>query len=188
MIPTENEAVALWDTYQLPENKRLHVRLVAGVALFLADRLSRSRPGLTINKDLLQAAALLHDIDKAVPKLEGERHPDTAVRLLQDLGMEEVARTVKTHSLHCILDPAIAPKTWEEKILYLADKMVKFDIITVEKRFALWNAEHLPQQAQLELRDAFPLVKKLEKEILSIVSISPEDLPRRVKAGIAKVA
>ncbi len=158
MIPTEEQAKALWDKYQLPERKRNHVALVAKVALSLAEK-------RTVNKNLLLAGALLHDIDKNIPRLPGERHPDTAVRILREEGMEEVAELVKTHSLHAILDPAICPKTLEEKLLYLADKMVKDEVIGVDARFALWNDEHLPPDVQKILDDSYPKVKELEKEI-----------------------
>ncbi|MBI5619911.1 hypothetical protein HY950_03045, partial [Candidatus Gottesmanbacteria bacterium] len=83
-------------------------------------------------------------------------------------GMEEVAALVKAHPLHAILDPLTAPKTWEEKILFLADKMVKYKIIGVDGRFALWNAEHLPAGQQAILDASYPKVKELEKEIAKL--------------------
>lgn len=161
MIPTEVQAKALWDKYQLPEKKRIHVALVTKVAMDLANKINKP-----INRPLLLAAGLLHDIDKVIPKLPGERHPDTGVRILREEGMDEVADVVTKHSLHMILDPRTAPKTWEEKLLYLADKMVKQEVIGVDARFALWNNEHLPEEAQRELDLAYPKVKQLEKEIL----------------------
>lgn len=121
-----------------------------------------------IDEKLLLAGALLHDIDKAVSGLPGERHPDTGVRILKSEGMEEVASLVQTHPLHAILDPAIAPKTWEEKILYLADKMCKYEEVGVDGRFALWRRENLPSEAVELLDKAYPLVKKLERAILQI--------------------
>ncbi len=179
MIPTEQEAKALWETYQLPEKKRVHVALVAKVAVFLAKKITQltNQP---INQSLLLAAALLHDIDKNIPKLPGEQHPDAGVRILREEGMEEVAELVKTHSVHFILDPATAPNTWEQKILFLADKMVKYEIITVDKRFALWNAEHLPAKEQDVLDRAYSKVKALEREIFDIIGITPSDVVQLV--------
>lgn len=165
MIPTEDQVKRLWDKYGLPERKRRHVTLVARVAGFFASRVSASTHQ-PINASLLRAAALLHDIDKNIPRLPGEQHPDTGVRILKEEGMEEVAELVKTHPLHAILDPAICPKTWEEKILYLADKMVKDEVIGVDARFALWNDEHLPADQQKILDESYPKIKALEKEIL----------------------
>lgn len=178
MIPDELQAKHLWDKYELPEAKRLHVSLVAKVALFLAKELRMRNNELGINTKLLNAGALLHDIDKNVPKLSGESHPDAGVRILKEEGMEEVAQLVKTHPVHSILDPAIAPKTLEEKLLFLADKMVKFEILTVDKRFSLWNAEHLPQDAQQVLDQSYSKVKALEKEVFDIIAIRPEEVAR----------
>lgn len=171
MIPTEDQCKQLWDKYHLPETKRLHVSLVAKVALFFAQKFQ-------VDISLLRAAALLHDIDKAVPRLPGEIHPDTAVRVLQEEGMGEVAAMVKTHSLHAIVDPAISPKSWEEKLLYLADKMVKYDIITVDERFALWRNEQLSADAKAVLDKSYPLVKKLEKEVMGLLGLNPEDVAK----------
>lgn len=180
MIPTEKQAIQLWDKYGLPEGKRRHVGLVAKVAMFLARRCQMLQNDCQINEPLLLAGALLHDIDKNIPKLPGERHPDTAVRILKQEGMEEVADIVKTHSLHAILDPSISPKSWEEKLLYLADKMVKHEIIGVDERFRLWREEHLAQKAQEILKKSYPRVKMLLQEIAKKAGSKPDELHQKI--------
>jgi len=174
MIPTEDQCKELWQKYSLPEYKRRHVKLVAKVAKFLATKLKT-------NEKLLIAGALLHDIDKNAPKFPGEKHPDAAVRILREEGMGEVADLVKTHSVHAILDPAIAPKTWEEKLLFFADKMVKYEIIGVDARFALWNDEHLPKDQQAILDAAYPKVKELEKEVSDLIGVDPKRILEELK-------
>lgn len=169
MIPTENQAKHLWDTYKLPGNKRIHAALVAKVAMFFAKK-------IPVNNKLLLAATLLHDIDKAVTPRAGERHPDTAVRILREENMGEVADVVARHPLHAILDPTLAPVTPEQKLLYLSDKMVKYDIVGVDRRFALWREEHLPVSAQQILNAAYPKVKKLEQEVFTLAGISLDDV------------
>lgn len=166
MIPTEEEAKELWDKYNLPQQKRIHVALVARVALFMGKKIR----GVHIL--LLQAAALLHDIDKAA----GGKHPDAAVMILQKEQMPEVADIVATHSLHEILDPVLRPKTPEQKLLYLADKMVKYDIVGVDRRFELWRNEALPDEAIRILDESYPLVKKLEQEVFNLAQISFRDI------------
>lgn len=178
MIPTEEQAKKLWDKYQLPDKKRLHVSLVARVAMFLAGRWEKKYGSGNVNKQLLLAAALLHDIDKAIPRAPGEQHPDTAVRVLQEEGADEVAAVVKRHPLHAILDPEIAPQTIEEKFLYLSDKMVKFKIIDVDRRFQLWRDEQLPFEARETLERCYPKVKLLEQEILSAIDLIPSDVAK----------
>lgn len=178
MIPTQQQAKALWMKYHLPESKQKHVRLVARVATFFAKQLINKNRQWTINNKLLFAAALLHDIDKAAATLPGERHPDTAVRILMEEGMPEVAAVVAKHSLHSILDPTGFGRTWEEKLLFLADKMVKHEIITVDKRFALWLKEQLPEEERKILILSYPLVKKLEKEIFDLIHLQPEEIAK----------
>lgn len=178
MIPSASRAKDLWEKYQFPPEKRRHAELVSRVAGFIAEKLKKKDETLPINEELLRAGALLHDIDKNAPKLAGERHPETAVRILKEEGMAEVARLVATHPLHAILDPAIAPRTWEEKILFLSDKMVKHEIITVDERVALWKKEDLPQEAYDLLERTYPKVKELEQEIFSLVGVEPEDVKK----------
>lgn len=175
MIPSDEQCVALWETYGLPKAKQTHSKLVCRVAVFLAKRISHNI-GIPINIALLSAAALLHDIDKAIPKRINEHHPDTGVRLLREAGMDEVADVVKTHSLSAIRDQTISPASWEAKLLFLADKMVKYEILDVDRRFALWRDESLPKEAIDELNVTYPLVKDLERKIFSIARVSSGDI------------
>ena len=183
MIPSEQQAKQLWETYHVPEYKRKHMALVANVAKFFATQCTMQNVHCDINEELLTAAALLHDIDKNIPRRPGERHPDTAVRVLHDEGMDEVSELIATHPVHAIRDPRIAPKTWEEKLLYLADKMVKHEIISVDERFALWRKENLSDVDRDMLEKSYPKVKALEAEIFRLAGISPGDIP-----NIARVA
>ncbi|MDP1722290.1 MAG: HDIG domain-containing protein [Candidatus Gottesmanbacteria bacterium] len=191
MIPTEEQAKQLWEKYGLPEKKREHVALVARVAIFLATKVKSQKPArrrgrskVKIDEKLLIAGALLHDIDKNVPKLPGERHPDAGVRILREEGMGEVADIVKTHSVHAILDPMIAPKTWEEKLLFFADKMVKQEVIGVDARFKQWNEEHLPPEELALLARAYPKVKDLEAEILRFIGMEPWEALLKIQASL----
>ncbi len=173
MVPSPSHCYSLWDKYQLPEKKRVHSQIIADTASLIGKKLIKR--GISLNLELLTAACLLHDIDKAVAKNPGERHPDSAVRILKDEGLNEIAEVVRTHSLHCILNTETKPASWEQKVLYLVDKMVKQELVGVEKRFALWYAERLPPQARIELDASKPLVKKLEQEIFTTAGITDFD-------------
>lgn len=178
MIPTPQEVYALWNTHNLPLVKRNHSSLVARLAVWFARRLVAEGYIKEINIPLLEAAALLHDIDKMIPKLPHEHHPDAGVRVLTQAGYPLVADLVKTHPLHAILDQNIAPRTVEQKLLYLSDKMVKHEIITVDNRFALWSSEDLPPAAREVLDRSYPLVKALETEICSALHVAPEEVAK----------
>jgi hypothetical protein len=54
--------------------------------------------------------------------------------------------------------------------------MVRYDIVGVDKRFALWNAEHLPPVEQTILDASYPKVKKLEQEVFNLARISLSDI------------
>jgi putative nucleotidyltransferase with HDIG domain len=183
IVPTYSEILELWKVYGLPEKKQQHSLLVAKLALFFASRLLQKKQ-ISVQTNLLLAAALLHDIDKNISGNAGERHPDTGVRILKEVGLEEVARIVKTHPLHAILDETISPKSWEEKLLFLSDKMVKHDIITVEERFALWKAEPLAIDEQKVLDQSYQKVKLLAKEVLSAIGMTPEEVIKASKNSI----
>jgi predicted hydrolase (HD superfamily) len=177
MIPTKEQITVLWDRYHLLEKTRVHVACVTKVATFLAYQLRIQNSEFRVNEKLLFAGCLLHDLDKNIQPLNGEMHPQTAVRILKEEGMGEVAELIKNHSVQNIEDEKTAPKTWEEKLLFLADKMVKQDVITVDKRFALWLAEDdLPQEQKAMLRRVYPKVKSLEREVFSLIGITPDQV------------
>lgn len=179
MIPNRAQCLLLFDRYELPSQKKIHVEAVTELALFFAKYAKEKE--ITVDEKLLQASSLLHDIDKMIPKKEGERHPDTAVRVLTELGFPEVAGVVAKHSLHHILRPETAPTSWEEKLLYLSDKMTKYEVIGVDHRFKLWYKENLSPDAVAELNAAYPKVKVLEKEVYERLGISFADLEKELQ-------
>lgn len=175
MLPTDQKIRELWVKYQMPEIKKKHLLAVTRVADYLAKQLVMK--GYSVDTPLVHASAMLHDIDKGAPKLPGERHPDAAVRILNTEGFPAIADLTRKHSLHTILDPNLAPKSLEEKILYLADKMAKYEVITVDRRFELWRSEPAIQgEGRVILQNSYSKVKDLENEILSIIGVKPEQL------------
>ncbi|MFZ2025488.1 MAG: HD domain-containing protein [Microgenomates group bacterium] len=183
MIPTSDQAIALWQTYALPEQKQKHSLLVARVARWIATQIEQKK-GICISKELVYVAGLLHDIDKNISGLPGETHPDCGVRILTELGYDEVAGIVRTHPLHAILDSNIAPKSLEEKIVYLADKMTKYEVISVDERFHLWEAEHITPKEQKVLRAAYPKAKQIEAELCSLMGMDTEEMIKTCKNAI----
>lgn len=149
--------------------------MVAKVALILAQKNN------AVNEQLLYAAALLHDIDKNIQKLKGERHPDAGVRVLEQEGMNEVAEVIRTHPLHMILDEKAGPRTIEQQLLFIADKMTKQNFIGLEKRFQLWRTEDKDEISQRILEASYPKVIALRDEILGTAGITEEDIAKLVK-------
>lgn len=93
-----------------------HGRAVAAVALKLADALGRQ--GIALDRDMILAAGLLHDLAK------GSRdHAATAASIVGTLGFPAVARIIAAHS---DLPPEAAPPD-EAALVFLADKLVQED-------------------------------------------------------------
>lgn len=182
-MPTNLQINELWKVHGLPHNKQLHCTLVARVSVWFARRLMDVRSDVHIDIALLTAAALLHDIDKMARKKKGEHHPDAGVRILRKAGFPQVADLIRTHPLHSILDQTISPTTWEQKILYLSDKMIKHTVITVDERFALWREESLPEDAVRVLDMTYPKVKALESELCALIRVDPKDIASLVNAA-----
>jgi putative nucleotidyltransferase with HDIG domain len=155
--------------------------MVANVALQIARKCKEHGAAVQIDEHLLEASALLHDIDKNIEKLPGETHPDAGVRILKQEGMDEVAEVIRTHQLHMICKDITAPKTIEQQLLFLADKMTKYECIGIEKRFSMWKKEDYDAQSQKNLDEAYPKVCALRDDILKVAGISEEELIQLMK-------
>ena len=78
-----------------------HSAAVADVAAFLAQKIEEQ--GHAISTSMVEAAALLHDIDKALPKsdpLKGLGHADAGAHWLSDKGYGELSGAVAAHPGH----------------------------------------------------------------------------------------
>ena len=78
-IPTREEAASILRSLNPPDWHLTHSAAVADVAAFLAKKIEEQ--GHAISTALVEAAALLHDVDKALPKtdpLKGLGHPTRA--------------------------------------------------------------------------------------------------------------
>ena len=71
-VPTDQDCLAFWDRYEMPEHIRGHSLLVAQVATFLA--LGARERGLDLSVATVRASALLHDLAKAYTIEHGGSH------------------------------------------------------------------------------------------------------------------
>jgi putative nucleotidyltransferase with HDIG domain len=104
-----------------------HCRRVAKLAVFMAKKLNEA--GCRLDLDLIEAAALLHDLAKGKPN-----HASEGARILHEMGYPEIAGIVGVH-----MDISIANEepVGAAEILYLADKMTSRNrYVSVEERFA----------------------------------------------------
>lgn len=129
-IPDMTTCLKLLEQYDILPNVLQHSMQVHKVACALASNLNGS---IAINRDLVCAAALLHDITKSRALKTGEKHDISGKELLESLGYPEIADVVGQHVyLH---DTSPHSPLTEADIVYYADKRVMHDeIVTVKER------------------------------------------------------
>jgi putative nucleotidyltransferase with HDIG domain len=189
-LPTRKQCFDIMKECGLPSHIVAHSLAVAGLAVFLAEKLKEK--GIFVDVELIDRACLLHDIarpcdfrgsnglghplrdcncskagpvpygtgqavaeqsyellpeDKATclersrkkwqqlkAKYQGLCHEDIAYELLMK-EYPELATTVKRHRYKAILDEKEKPTTWEEKLVYYADKRIMHDrIVPLKER------------------------------------------------------
>ena len=133
LIPTQRECCDLICEMEMMEHIVAHSVQVCRVALFLVDRLRET--GLDLDRGMVEAASLLHDITKTRSFETGEMHTETGGRLLKDRGFFEVGEIIRQHVK---LDAYFAGETPDEaEIVNYADKRVLHDrIVSMAERMA----------------------------------------------------
>ncbi|MCH8003144.1 MAG: HDIG domain-containing protein [Nanoarchaeota archaeon] len=154
-IPSREECLDILNKNKTPSNVIEHSKTVCNVAEDVADGLINK--GIKVNKKLVIAAALLHDIER-----EKENHIAEGTKLLKSMGLSEVSEVIKKHSLYGIEDGRVQPKTVEEKIVFYSDKRVKGDkIVSLVERF-----KDIEKRYKKDFSKEFEFAKKIEEELL----------------------
>ena len=133
-VPSPAECRAIYAMLDVDERILRHSRVVADTAGNMANDLNRA--GCNLDKDLIVAAALLHDIARERPD-----HAHQGARLVAELGFPEAGELISTH-----IDIPAHPngEVNAAEVLYLADKLVQEDKkVSLEKRFGSKLAVHM---------------------------------------------
>ena len=153
-IPSKQECLSILNKNNTPSNVIEHCRTVCKIAEAVADKLIKE--GILVNKELVIAGALLHDIERAK-----KNHVLEGAKLLKKLGFPEVVEVIRKHSLYNIGNEEVKLKTIEEKIVFYADKRaVENKIVSIEERF-----KDLEKRYNIDLSREFEFTKKVEKEL-----------------------
>lgn len=129
-IPTYNECIKIIDKKGMLENIKEHSILVMKVSLAITDAL---KPGVNINRELVLAGAILHDITKTESLATHEPHDFSGGAYLRSLGLAPVAEIVEAHVEAESLD--FDGPLSEKDIVHYADKRVKHSsIVTLSQR------------------------------------------------------
>ncbi|MGR3221276.1 MAG: HD domain-containing protein [Candidatus Anammoxibacter sp.] len=162
-IPTHDKCLNLLNKNKIPDNIIAHSEAVCRFAEELVGRLISK--GVNVNKELVIAAALLHDIEK----LNGD-HVINGWKLVSSLGYPEVADIVKRHGLRCGGGTDFTPLTIEDKIVFYADKRVLFDkTVSLEERL-MYIAKNY-NIGNIKEMEAF--CRKIERQLYGLCKLTP---------------
>lgn len=159
-----------------------HSKQVCRVALILTRGLN-STSHVFINQDLVQAAALLHDITKTRSLVTGENHPRTGEKFLAMLGYPEVGLIVTQHVTLNSYFESDTPGAAE--IVNYSDKRVLNDtIVSLEHRMAyiLKRYAKTPQDAQ-RIDHLLKLSQQAEARIFKHLSFTPDQLEKELDSA-----
>lgn len=192
---TDHEISNLIQEFHVPLHVRGHCEVVANFAIELAEKLIAS--GEKINLELLRSAALLHDLVRVVDfkkfdpakfpdpvtqediecwkelrkKYAGMHHALAGAKILEERGFPEIAKLIEKHRYLQIIEGF---NSWEEKILYYADKRTKHDkIVSLKERLEDGRKRNAPETiGTLGAKELDEKVYALEQEIMRHSSIS----------------
>jgi len=173
-IPSRKESLGIICRAEMLEHIAAHSLQVCRVALVITDLLNREKTML--NRELVQAGALLHDITKTRSLKTGERHAETGGRFLCELGYPEVGELVRQHVRLDHFD--FHSPVNEAEIVNYADKRVLHDqIVPLQKRMEyILHRYGTTPEIRIRLEQIGQEAKSQEKKIFARICFAPEEL------------
>lgn len=167
-----------YERYAFPDWLRAHSRLVGAIGAVLAR--ARASAGDVLDVDGVTLAAFLHDIGRS-PLLTGDprEHNELSALILAAEGLPACVEPARRHAIYTVLDPATAPRTIEEKLVYIADRRGGMRVQAVEDRAKDTAARH-PKYAD-EVARAIPIALAIEREVFAGLPFSAAELAAQVE-------
>jgi putative nucleotidyltransferase with HDIG domain len=162
--------------YRMPANIQAHSLVVARIAEFLGRTLHAR--GRAIDVELTLAAALMHDIAKALCFDNDRDHSREGQEICTKHGFPELAPLV---AQHVVLDQESFPNTplSAKELVYYADKRVNHDrIVPLASRLAYIlerYGQNDPARHAAILRN-FERCQAIEREIFAVLDFEPAEL------------
>ena len=203
-LPTRQQCFDIIKQCHMPAHILRHSLATEKAAVFLAQKLAEK--GIEIDVELVERAALLHDLfrvcdcrladfsrfDQPVTeydKLQWKKlktkfpdmyHEDACFEFFKDQ-YPQLALTIRRHKYIAINDKDDKPETWEQKLVYYADKRAMHDeIVTLKHRLDEVHARsarlRLPGSDSPDIAAIDKSIFELEKEIFSYLDFPPDDL------------
>jgi HD superfamily phosphohydrolase YqeK len=193
-----------YDDWATPMHVRSHCKAVKDLCLQMGQAYIES--SVLINLDLLNTAALLHDMARICDfteldrnkfheeitdekwskwidlrnRFQGLHHADIANKALRDEGYLKTAEVIRLHNSLSILEEPEKLEDFEAAILFYADKRVKHDeVVSLTERFEDGRIRH-GKYDDPKTRSKFEEVEKktfeLEKRLFIPINLKPDSL------------
>ncbi|MCS7125161.1 MAG: TIGR00295 family protein [Candidatus Bathyarchaeota archaeon] len=168
-LPTREQALILLRESGCSQNVVKHCEAVADLAVEIAKKFVNK--GLTVNVELVEVGALLHDIGRA--KTHSVHHAVAGAQIAKALGLPEpIIAIIKRHVGGGITarearelgwpKDVYTPQTIEEKIVAYADKLIEgSQRVPIEKTIEKFSKE-LP-------KPAITRIKRLHREMQNLI-------------------
>ncbi len=182
-IPSRDECMDLMEQYGMLPNIVDHSRQVMHVSLAIVDHL-QNRAG--IDREMVLAGALLHDITKTRSLETKERHDASGGVLLRERGYVRIAEIVEQHVVLREFNPH--GDLEEREIVFYADKRVMHDkVVTLDERVAdllqrYGKTEEIRRRILENLRSVYAVEDKIARFLNTDIDLAM----KRYFAGIGQ--
>lgn len=190
------EAKKIWEEFATPEHVRGHIEKVRRVAVFCANALHCQN--IPIDREIVESAAILHDAVRYIDfrnfedfiaqeqsaspqtialwrelykKYDRMHHADAIGEILESRGYFATAKVSRAHNTSAIYRKE--PFSWEEKVVYYADKRALHNtIVSLKDRLEDGRRRyHHEKTTGLEGK-----ILQIEAEIFQRGNINPEEI------------
>ena len=184
LLPGYSQCLYWLQGQPLTQTLLAHVHAVGSTAYLLAVWLRAK--GQQVDPLLAHRGGLLHDLAKLKALERGPEqrtgHAELAALMLNDLGQPALAECARRHPLFTLQHPELAPRSWEEKLVYFADKLVEGGRVAgLEERLASLRQRY-PSDSE-KISAMAPALLALQDELCAALDFPAAELVKRVKTA-----
>lgn len=173
----EATARDLFRRYAYPDWLERHSLLVGRIARVLAG--ARAGAGDPVDAETVELAAYLHDVGRSpLLRRDARDHADLSALVLAAEGLGHLSEMARRHPVYRVLDPELAPRTLEEKLVYVADRRGGQAVQDLIERLRDTARRNTAYAAEIE-RAREPALA-LEREVFAGTGIAPAQLAERL--------
>lgn len=185
-IPSIKECFEIICRMQMMDHIVLHSIQVCRVATTLVDHIDTG--GTLLNRDMVMASALLHDITKTRSFKTRENHALTGCEFLSGIGYPEIGRVVGQHVRLDVYAGDGAPA--EAEVVNYADKRVLHDKVVPLRERMLYVLNNYGREPEFRprIRRLWQETERLEEKLFSYMSFLPEELEDRIDSDDPSIA